>query len=462
VSDIGHALRALGDDAWLVGGAVRDRLLGRTTTDYDIALRGDAEGAARRFARTVRGHAFALSDAFGAWRVVSRDPSMPWQVDITPLNGRTIEEDLAKRDFTINALAEPVDGTDCIDPFGGREDLRARRLAMVSADAFSADPLRTLRVARLACELELSVQPDTATAARAQVRHLSRVAVERIFAELKRIVTADRALDGLDLMDSLKITQVVLPELSELRGVAQSRYHHLDVYDHTRAVLAETIALERDPEPALGPCATAVAEMLEQPLANELTRGGALRFGALLHDIAKPATRQVNSEGRVTFLGHDALGSEMAATALSRLHASERLRAHVAALVRHHLRLGFLVHQMPLSRRATYRYLHACGPVGVDVTVLSVADRLATRGRGSADAIAKHLELARQLLAEGLRWRSDPPQPPIRGDELSRLVDLEPGPQIGRILSQLEEAAYAGEIATREEAIARARALAED
>src|SRR5207302_1825098 len=127
-----QALEALGDDAWVVGGAVRDRLLGRSTTDYDVAVRGDAEAAARRLARMARGHAFALSEAFGAWRVIARNPSLSWQVDITPLNGRTIEDDLAKRDFTINAIAEPAGGGDWIDPFGGQEDARARRLAMVS------------------------------------------------------------------------------------------------------------------------------------------------------------------------------------------------------------------------------------------------------------------------------------------------------------------------------------------
>jgi hypothetical protein len=158
-------------------------------------------------------------------------------------------------------------------------------------------------------------------------------------------------------------------------------------------------------------------------------------------------------------MGHDAAGATVAAAALTRLKASERLRDHVAALTRHHLRLGFLVHEMPLSRRAVYRYLHACEPVEVDVTLLSVADRLATRGRGSDVAIARHLELARELLGEALAWRANPPRPPVRGDELARAVGLEPGPQIGRVLAELEEASFAGEIASPDEAIEWAREL---
>jgi poly(A) polymerase len=285
------------------------------------------------------------------------------------------------------------------------------------------------------------------------------VAPERIFAELKRIVIADRALDGLDLMDQLGATQRILPELTDMRGVEQSQYHHLDVYDHTRAVLAETIELVREPGLAFGPHAEALGRVLAEPVANELTRGQALRFGALFHDIAKPQTRKVTPEGRVTFIGHDSVGAEMAGAILARLRASQRVSEYVAALARHHLRLGFLVHETPLTRRAIYRYLRACEPVQVEVTVLSVADRLATRGRGSDAAIGRHLALARQLLGEGLAWRADRPRPPIRGDQLTRAVGLRPGPELGRILAALEEASFAGEIASAEEAIERAREL---
>jgi poly(A) polymerase len=245
----------------------------------------------------------------------------------------------------------------------------------------------------------------------------------------------------------------------ELRGVEQSRYHHLDVHAHTRAVLAETIALERDPERVLGSQAEAVTRLLSEPLADDLTRGQALRFGALLHDVAKPQTRQVTAEGRVTFLGHDEQGARLAIEMLGRLRASERLSEYVAALARHHLRLGFLVHEAPLSRRAVYRYLRACEPVQADVTLLSIADRLATRGSGSEQAIARHLELARQLLAEAFAWRADPPRPPLRGDELAAALALRPGPELGRLLRQLEEARFAGEISTREQAVERAREL---
>jgi poly(A) polymerase len=442
---------------WLVGGAVRDRLLERPTTDFDIAVPGDPGQAARRLARSLDAHPFKLSDGFGGWRVVARDHS--WQIDLLPLVGGTIEADLAARDLTINALAEPLGGGPVIDPSGGLADLEAKRLRMVSPGAFAADPLRVMRLVRLAGDLGFEPEAETLRTAEASAPALRAVSPERIFLELRLIVRSDRAVEGLARMDAVGATEAVLPELSRLRGIEQSKYHHLDVHDHTRAVLAETLAIERDPAQAFGELGDAVRAVLDEPLANDLTRGEALRFGALFHDVAKPSTRGVTPEGRVTFMGHDATGAEMAVAALRRLRASERLADYVAALTRHHLRLGFLVHQVPLSRRAVYEYLKACEPVQVDVTVLSVADRLATRGSGSEKAIARHLNLARELIAEALAWRAQPPRPPIRGNDLAEALGMKPGPEIGRLLAELEEASFSGEITGPEQAIDRARQL---
>jgi len=448
-----------GTQAWLVGGAVRDRLLGRATDDVDLAVAGDVEAAARTLARAARAAVFSLSEDFGAWRVVARGGA--WQADLSPLYGETIEQDLAKRDFTLNAIAEPLSGGDPVDPTGGREDLAAGRLRMVSPAAFDADPLRVLRLPRFACELGLAAEPATVAAAAERAAGLARVAAERVFAEMKRIVASPDPLAGIELMERVGAVDAVLPELAALAGVEQSHYHHLDVYQHTLAVLAEAVALERDPAAVFGAeQGAAVAALLAEPLADELTRGDALRWGALLHDIAKPQTRAVMPDGRVSFWHHDSQGADVARGILARLHASERLRAHVAALTRHHLRPGFLVRERPLPPRVEYRYLKACEPVEVDVTLLSVADRLATRGRRAEEAIAKHLQLVRELLDPALAWREHgPPAPLVRGDELADALGIARGPQLGTLLAGLEEATYAGEVATREQAVAYARTL---
>jgi tRNA nucleotidyltransferase/poly(A) polymerase len=450
-----------GERAWLVGGAVRDRLLGRDSgeEDLDIAIDGDPRSAARRLARATRAAAFELSDQFGGWRVVGAGAA--WQVDITPLVGGSLESDLAARDLTVNAMAEPLAGGEILDPHGGRADLAARVLRMVSPNAFAADPLRTLRTARLACELRFTVDPATARAIREHAGRLEDVAPERVFAELKRVVMSDAAVDGVLLMDALGLTPVVLPELAALHGVEQNRYHHRDVHGHTLEVLEAVIELERDPGAVLGDdLAEPVRSLLAEPLADGLTRAGGLRFGALLHDAAKPQTRVELPDGRIGFPHHDAAGAELARETLTRLRASERLRAHVAALTRRHLRLGFLVHEMPLDRRTVYRYLRDCEPVAADVTLLSVADRLATRGRNADEAIARHVVLARQLLAEALAARTAAPQRPlVRGDQLAAALGIAPGPQLGELLEALAEARFAGEVSTREEAVALARSL---
>ena len=449
--------------AWLVGGAVRDRLLGRDTRDYDVVVSEDPAPLARAVARAAAGHAFELSEAFGGWRIVARDHR--WQLDLLALGGETLREDLARRDLTVNAIAQPLASGaapgETVDPFGGVGDLQARRLRAVSPRSFLEDPLRTLRVARLAAQLGFEVEPKTLTLARESSPQLAAVAPERTFAELRGLLVAPGALDGLAIMDELGATSAVLPELAVLDGVPQSRYHHLDVGGHTRAVLAETIAITQDPSRlGLDDAVTeALAAALDQPLANELIRGQALRLGALLHDVAKPRTRAVNDEGRTTFMGHDELGAEMAGEILGRLRTSERLRAHVAALARHHLRLGFLVHSVPLSRLQVYGYLRQTAPVGVDVSVLSIADRLATRGDGAEQAIARHLALAREMIGAALDYESQPPRPPVRGDALARALGLAPGPQIGALLAQLTAATYAGEVSGEAEAIALARRL---
>ena len=437
--------------SWTVGGALRDELLGREVTDIDIAVEGDPEAAARELAKEVRGPVFRLSEAFGAWRVVDRRGGRVY--DFAPLQGETIEEDLAKRDFTINAMARPGDEEDLIDPLGGRADIESRTLRVIGRQSYDSDPLRALRLARFAAELGFSPDPDTERLTAEAAARVPEASGERVFAELRRLVLAPGAVEGLHLADRLGLLHAVLPELSDLHDVEQSHFHHKDVYGHTVEVLERLIELDAE---ATGD----LREVLDEPLADELTRGEALRFGALLHDIGTPATHDVREDGRVTFMGHDRLGEEMVRQVCRRLRTSERMSRFLEGVTRHHLLLGFLVQERPLDRRAVYRYLTRTSPVEVEVTLLSCADRLATRGKNADRAIDAHLELAKELMPAALEWRrTGPPHLPLRGDELAREAGIEPGPELGRVLEELREAAYAGEIEDREDAVELARRL---
>jgi putative nucleotidyltransferase with HDIG domain len=459
-----------GESAWLVGGAVRDRALGRGSVDFDVIVAGDPERAARAVAREAgKAACFALSQEFGAWRVVARDGS--WQLDVEPLRGGALEADLAMRDFTVNAIAEPLDGGEPIDPLDGMRDLRRRTLRMTGEGAFAADPLRVLRLVRVAVELGLEPEPQTLASARANAAGLAAVSAERVFAELCRIIAAATPRRGIELMSGVGATAVVLPELERLRGVEQNRFHHLDVHDHTLEVLDRATDITAADWPRSEPARRllesrwpVVSARLAEPFADGLTRGQALRWGALLHDAAKPLTREMRApDGRVTFIGHDVRGAELARATLTRLRASERLCAHVASLTRHHLRLGFLVHEpQPLDPRSLFGYLRTCAPVELDVTLLSVADRLATRGEHAEESIERHLALAAQVLDAAIEWHVEgPPRQLIRGDELARELGIAEGPRLGRLLEELAAAQYAGEISTAEQALAYARGLDE-
>ena len=351
-------------------------------------------------------------------------------------------------------------GGEPIDPFDGLGDLERGLLRAVGERSFAADPLRLLRAARLAAELELEIDPGTVALARAAAARAADPAGERQLAELRQLLGGPDPLRGLALLDELELTAVVLPELEALRGVEQGPNHHLDVHGHTLAVLEHTLEVEADLDRFAGERAAEVAELLAEPLADEMTRGTALRFGALFHDIGKPATRG-ERDGFVGFRGHDREGAEIVAGICGRLRASRRLTQHLQALTLHHLRLGFLIHEAPLPPRRVHEYLRATEPVAVDVTLLTVADRLSARGAGPIarpEMVEAHLALARQMIAAALDWRRDgPPAPLLRGDELAAELGIDEGPELGELLAELEAAQYAGEVGDRAAAVEHAR-----
>ena len=455
------ALEEEADRTWIVGGAVRDALLGEAVADADLAvLPGREEPAARAIARVAGGSAFALSEEHATWRVISSMES--WHLDVAALRAETIEADLKARDFTVNSIAIPLAGGDPIDPTGGRADCEGRILRAVSDRSFGDDPIRLFRAPRLSARHSLSIDAGTVELARSEANRASEPAGERQFAELRGIVAGPDPLRGLELMAELGVTPVVLPELEELRGVVQNPNHHLDVLGHTLAVLEEWLGVERDVADFAGELAPQIEEFLAEPLADELKRADALRFGAIFHDLGKPETRSEGG-GYVTFIGHDEVGARIIAGICRRLKTSRRLANHLEGLSLHHLRLGFLIHQRPLSRRAIYDYLAATQPVSADVTLLSVADRLAARGEGpiaSPEMVEAHLDLAREMLRDALVWHRDgAPRPPLSGDELASELGLSPGPAMGRVLEELRAAAFAGEIHDGEQALERAREL---
>ena len=447
-------LTALGPGAWAVGGGVRDVLLGRPFADLDVAVDGDAAAAASALAGPAGATSFPLSRAFGAWRV--QGGRLPYAVDITPLQGGSLEEDLGRRDLTVNALAVPVAGDPApIDPHGGLDDLRRRTLRLVRPTALADDPVRLLRLGRLAEELGFEIDGGAVAQARAASPLLWESPGERLFDELARILRLRRPHRALARLDDLGTLGALVPQLEESRGLDQSPYHHRDVLGHILDVVEHVADLVADPEPVFRSRAARVAEVLAAPLADQLTRGEALVLPALLHDMAKPATRAVTPEGRVTFIGHDRLGAEMADDLLLRLRTSARLREFVVRCVRMHLPLGFMVHRTPLSLRQIDRYLRSTAPWEVEIIVLSVADRLATRGpRTSESAIRRHLALAREVMDVHFELVDrGPVRPLLTGAEVAADLGRPPGPWLSELLDQLREEQVVGAVRTRGQAL---------
>lgn len=451
-------LAPLGTGAWAVGGGVRDALLGRPFADLDVAVDGDAAAAASALARPSGATRFRLSRAFGALRV--QGGRLPFAVDLMPLQGGTLEEDLARRDLTVNALAVPATGdAEVIDRHGGLEDLSLRRLRIVRPTALADDPVRLLRAARLAEQLGFGIDPATVARARADASRVWEAPGERLAEELGRILRLrhpDRALERLDELGALG---TLVPELEASRGLDQSPYHHEDVLGHTLEVVRHAADLVADPEPVFRSRAGRVREVLGAPLADDLTRGQALGLPALLHDMAKPATRAVTPEGRVTFIGHDRLGAEMVDGLMRRLRRSARLREFVVRCVLMHLPLGFMVHRQPLSLRQIDRYLRATAPWEVEIIVLSVADRLATRGpRTSESSIRRHLALAREVMDAYFDLVDrGPVRPLLAGDEAAADLGRAPGPWLAELLDRLREEQVVGAVRTHDQALRFAR-----
>ncbi|MGI9020338.1 MAG: HD domain-containing protein [Solirubrobacterales bacterium] len=446
--------------AWVVGGAVRDAVLGREVVDVDIAVADGERDAAKAIARAAGGHAFELSAEFSTWRAVA--PDSAWHVDVARLRADGIEADLRARDLTINAIAVPIApaGGDPIDPCGGLGDLEAGVLRAPAPDAFASDPLRLLRAARLVAELEFRLEEETIRLARAAAGRAGEPAGERQLAELRLLFASPDPVAGLQALSDLGVMTAVLPEVEGLRGVVQTPNHHLDVHGHTIEVLRRLLELESDLEGVAGERAGELRGLLAEPLADGFTRAEALRFGALLHDVGKPATRD-DSRGFITFIGHDHVGAEIVEGIARRLKASRALTIYLRGVTLHHLRLGFLASERPVSPRRVHEYLMATEPVAADVTLLTVADRLSARGTGpiaSPEMVRAHLELAREMLAAALdRRRDGPPRSPIAGDDLAAELGIEPGPQLGRLIAEVEAGVYAGEVAGPDDAVALAR-----
>lgn len=470
---------------FLVGGSVRDGLLGRPLADVDIAVSGDALAYARCLADLAGGAYVPLGERFGTARVALPGPDGEVrQVDCSALQG-DIAQDLARRDFTVNALAVVLAKFDgdwrraaVLDPFAGRADLDARVLRMTSPAVLDDDPLRLLRAVRLAAELGFTIEAATGQAIRERAALLATCAPERQRDELCRTLAVEGAAEWIELLDRLGLLVALLPELADGKGVAQPKEHHWDVFQHQVETVAAAEALLARPATSngsqraylrgvagSGPWHPALKGYFDQQV-GDLSRRTLLKLTALLHDVAKPATKTFEASGRMRFFGHEEKGAQMVSAMLARLRFSSQQMHAAATMVGNHLRPGQWSDGTPPTPRAVFRYFRDLGAMASDTIFLSLADHLAARGPSLEPAAWRlHVEAANAVLAQHFeqQQRTERGQRLLTGRALMEAFGLPAGPIIGRLLAEVEEARAAGAVATTEEALALAeRSLARE
>ena len=472
-----------GARVWPVGGAVRDALLDRAVHDWDFAVNQDAMGLARAVADALGGAYFPLDVERDAGRVVlTAADGAGLELDFAALRGADLEADLLARDFTINALALDEAGT-LMDPTGGQADLEARHIRATSEWAFRDDPVRLLRAARIEAELGFEIEPQTADWIRRDAPLLTLPAAERVRDEFARVLATQNAALHLQRLDELGLLPHVVPELELLKGVTQSSPHRFDVWHHTllmvdalEGVVAAVTGHKIGPctladgPPAvwgnltrvLGQFASDVSAHLAVEISGGRDRALLLKLAALLHDVGKPETWSQGEDGHIHFYNHEPVGARMAAARLRALRFGHDEVARVRAMVRGHLRPAHLARAERVTRRAVYRYFRATGDAGIEVVLLSLADYLATCGPNLQEPYwGRRLEVAETLLTHYFERYLETVAPPplVTGHDLMAELHLAEGPEIGRLLETLREAQAAGEINTREEALALARRL---
>jgi poly(A) polymerase/tRNA nucleotidyltransferase (CCA-adding enzyme) len=458
---------------WLVGGAVRELLTGRTPADLDLAIDGSGLSLAQALAHTGNGTFVALDRERDTGRVVFADGIT---IDCATLRAADIVADLHLRDFTVNALALPLtaaitgDWRKLIDPLGGQADLAARQLRPCSAYSLIDDPLRVVRAGRFRANYQLVPTPELITAARSAAPFLPNVAIERIRDELLKLCDGLAAAAGLRLLDQVGALTIIFPELEAARTCEQLRIHFLPVLDHVLETVAALDWLIDNGEPPIAvqthpnlsrnlPFADRYRELLQQRRGN-VRRAALLKLAALLHDNAKPQTKVNHADGTVTFYGHQGIGAEVAATIGQRLRLSRSDTQYLVQIVREHMRPGQMRGGGQLTERGIARFFRDTEDAGPDILLHELADHLATRGPWLDPAAwNEHLRWMETMLEHYWNTPTPPPPPLIRGDMLMDALGIKPGPEVGRLLRLIREAQLAGEIHNAEEALALARTM---
>ncbi|MCB8947015.1 MAG: HDIG domain-containing protein [Ardenticatenaceae bacterium] len=472
-------LQTQSQPVYLVGGAVRDALLGRISHDLDFVVPANAIKLAFQVADALGVPAYVLDRERDTGRVML--PDAHTSLDFACFRGADLAADLRDRDLAINAMALPATATTTaglIDPHGGQADLAAGQIRLIHERSLLDDPVRSLRAVRLAHSLGFALTPETETAVRAAAPHLNQISAERIRDELLKLLETAVPHHAVADLANLGLLAEILPDVMALATVEQSAPHHEPVFAHTLSVLRWLTVVEAAIEPqrtqknSASSVLSAVKKILEpyaaqiQALWAEEVDGGVngrmlLRIGALFHDVGKAQTQTIEEDGRIRFLGHEKAGADLTGQVLRRLSLSNEAIARVKKIVAGHMRPLHLANSGgKLSRRAVYRYFRETAVSGINIALLSLADHLATyEGTGPDAQWQALLQVVSDLCHHYFERHEETVAPPplVDGRMLMDALTLQPGPEVGRLLRLIQEAQAAGELETAVAAIEFAR-----
>ncbi|MCH7646276.1 MAG: HD domain-containing protein [Nitrospinae bacterium] len=458
---VARRLVADGAEGWLVGGAIRDTLRGRPgPLEIDLLVPDDPFGFARRVAAALGGSFVALDEDRQIARVVVGEGGERREIDVAGLRAPSVGEDLGRRDFTVNALAVSLKDLfqptarplEVLDPTGGLDDLRARLVRAPAPGVLDDDPLRLLRAVRLAAELDFSIEGKTREAIAERAERLAEVAGERVREELFALLAVETVWPWIEELHQIGLLEVLVPEQPSMVGLEQGRHHTSTLWAHSLATL-------RHLEEAFGRLNKELPEESEyleghlaEPMGANITRRALTKWAALWHDVGKPATHTVDPAGEVHFFGHAEVGAEAVKAISRRLRLGGRAKTFLSRVVAHHLRPLNLSKAADVTRRACYRFFRDLEDAAPAVCLVALADARATREGGEA---ATDVEgVVRTLLAFRRAQAVAPAPPLLSGRELMAHYGLSEGPVVGRMLASIEEARAAGEVATKDEALA--------
>ena len=468
---------------YVVGGAVRDRVLSRWERpgvgpgDIDLLLISQVVDLLDELAEETDASAVVIDEERGFVRLVDHSEERKW-VDLAAFNG-DLDSDLARRDFAINSMAVPLDewivrGPDgniedaIIDPHGGMGDLQQRVVRETSPGNLLDDPVRIFRAIRFATQLEFEIEADTAVIIRDNGDLLGSASPERLLDEFFAIMGSHRPEYGIRELDRLGLLDMLIPELTLGRDCDQPSEHYYSVMEHQLHALGFATRLVdpeiRSSDPLLKnlPWGTRFDDYLLEIVGNGQTRGTLLKIVAMLHDIGKPDTKSIDPptserpNGRMRFLTHDQLGSRMVSDLLTRFCCSRQTIAHASLMIEKHMRPGQMSgNDAPPSDRAIFRFFRDVSPVAVDTILLNLCDYLAARGPRLNDyEFQRFQRLLSDILSRGLK-----PEPErytkdllVDGYQVQARYGLQPGPEIGRLLGALRDAESSGVVQTKAEA----------